>query len=237
MNQPDQLVEEPEIAELNQFIDHTLLRADATKNEIKKLCKEADEHHFKAVCVNPFFVKLAKFHCNYSNICSVIGFPLGANTLDTKIFETRKAIEQGANEIDMVINIGLLKAKDYALVIDEIFQLKQICHKFNAILKVIIETALLDRSEKIIACLLAKKAGADFVKTSTGFSTGGATVEDVMLMRQLVGVKMGVKASGGVRTRRDAINMLKAGANRIGTSNGITIMTTKIAVDDKKKEY
>ncbi len=233
MSQPDQPVEDPEIAELNQYIDHTLLRADATKSEVKKLCKEADEYHFKAVCVNPFFVKMAKFHCNYSNICSVIGFPLGANTLETKVFETRKAIEQGATEIDMVINIGLLKAKDYSSVMDEIFQLKQICHKFNVILKVIIETALLEKNEKIIACLLAKKAGADFVKTSTGFSTSGATIEDVKLMRHVVGVKMGVKASGGVRTRRDAVNMLIAGANRIGTSNGITIMKTKLAMDDE----
>lgn len=227
INQPDQVVENPEACELNQYIDHTVLKADTLKSAIKKLSSEADQYRFKSVCVNPCFVKVAKFHCNHSLVCSVIGFPLGANTLETKLFETKKAIEEGANEIDMVINIGLLKGKEYIAVMDEIFQIKQVCHKNSVLLKVIIETALLDKTEKIIACLLAKKSGADFVKTSTGFSTHGATIDDVSLMRMVVGKKMGVKASGGIRTLEECINMIKAGANRIGSSNGVIIMNEK----------
>lgn len=224
VNTPDQIVEDPEHANIAQYIDHTLLKADALKMDIKKLCHEADQYKFKSVCVNPCYVKVAKFHCNQALVCSVIGFPLGSNIIEIKLFEAMKAIDQGANEIDMVINVGYLKGKDYMTVMDEIVQLSQLCKKYNALLKVIIETALLDRHEKIAACLLAKKAGADFVKTSTGFSTHGATVEDVKLMRSVVGNKMGVKASGGVKNRQDAMAMLKAGANRIGTSNGKLII-------------
>jgi deoxyribose-phosphate aldolase len=224
VNQPDQIISDPENVNLAQYIDHTVLKPETIKMDIKKLCREADDFKFKSVCINPCHVKIAKFHCNHALVCTVIGFPLGANTAETKLFEARKAIEQGANEIDMVINIGYLKSKDYMTVQDEIFQLGQLCKKYNVILKVIIETALLDHTEKITACLLAKKAGADFVKTSTGFSKHGATPEDVALMRTVVGNKMGVKASGGVKNKQDALDMIKAGANRIGTSNGIAIM-------------
>ncbi len=223
LNSEDTVIINPQSINIAHVIDHTVLKPETTRNDIKKLCNEADEYHFKSVCVNPFFVKLAKFNTIHTSVCSVVGFPFGANTLETKAFETRKAIEHGATEIDMVINLGLLKAKDYLAVMDEIYELAQICKKSNAILKVIIETCLLDKTEKITACLLAKKAGADFVKTSTGFSKYGATIEDVRIMRQVVGTKLGVKASGGIRTYEDAVNMINAGANRIGTSNGVSI--------------
>lgn len=235
-NMEDQLISDPENTSLAQYIDHTLLKPETTKNDIKNLCIEADEYHFKSVCVNPFFVKLAKFHSNHTAVCSVVGFPLGANNLETKVFETKKALENGASEIDMVINIGLLKGKDYLTVMDEIYELAQICMKSGAILKVIIETCLLNKTEKIAACLIAKKAGADFVKTSTGFSKSGATVEDVALMRSVVGTKMGVKASGGVKNYGDAIRMIQAGANRIGASCGIDIVTEKDMTEENEPD-
>ncbi len=210
--------------ELNKFIDHTLLKPDAKKEAITKLCKEAKENSFASVCVNPTNVPLASKLLAGSSVkvCTVIGFPLGANLLATKISETKQALVEGAEEIDMVINIGRLKDNDDEYVEKEIAELKKVCGK--KVLKVIIETCLLTDEEKIRACKLAKNAGADFVKTSTGFSTGGAKVEDIKLMRKTVGPDMGVKASGGVRTKEDALKMIDAGATRIGTSNSLEIV-------------
>ena len=209
---------------LAQYIDHTILKPNATIDDVIKVCNEAEEHKFRSVCVNPAYVKVAKENLPTVDVCSVIGFPLGASETAIKAAESKLAIEQGAKEIDMVINIGLLKSSEYQAVYDDIEMVCDTCHKNGAILKVIIETCLLTDEEKIIACLLSKKAGADFVKTSTGFSTAGAKVEDIELMRKVVGHKMGVKASGGVRNRETAIAMLKAGANRIGASSGIKII-------------
>ena len=210
--------------ELNRYIDHTLLKPDAKKDEITKLCNEAKEHHFASVCVNPTYVPLASRLLKDSGVkvCTVIGFPLGANLLATKISETKHALVEGADEIDMVINIGRLKDKDNDYVEKEIKEIKHVCKKHT--LKVIIETCLLTEEEKVRACTLSKNAGADFVKTSTGFSTGGATVEDVKLMRKTVGKEMGVKASGGVKTKKDALDMIEAGATRIGTSRSLELI-------------
>lgn len=189
------------------MIDHTLLKADATKEQIKKLCEEAKEYKFASVCVNPGWVKYASELLEGSgvNVCTVIGFPLGATTLETKVFETKNAIENGAAEVDMVINIGALKDGDNDFVEKEIRAVVEAA-KGQALTKVIIEACLLTEEEKVRACELAVKAGADYVKTSTGFSTGGATVEDVKLMRKTVGPDIGVKASGGVRSAEDAKN-------------------------------
>ena len=208
----------------NKLIDHTLLKPDAKEADVIKLCHEAKPYDFMSVCVNPYYVSLAKKELTGSNVlvCTVVGFPLGQNTTETKILETRDALKNGADEIDMVINIARLKDGDNPYVENEIALLKKECA--NHTLKVIIETCLLTDEEKIRACKLAKSAGADFVKTSTGFSTGGATVHDVKLMRETVGEKMGVKASGGVRTHEDLLNMVSAGATRIGTSNGTKII-------------
>lgn len=208
----------------NKLIDHTLLKPDAKEADVIKLCQEAKQYDFMSVCVNPYYVSLAKKELTGSNVlvCTVVGFPLGQNTTETKILETRDALKNGADEIDMVINIARLKDGDNQYVENEIALLKKECA--NHTLKVIIETCLLTDEEKIRACKLAKSAGADFVKTSTGFSTGGATVHDVKLMRETVGEKMGVKASGGVRTHEDLLNMVSAGATRIGTSNGTKII-------------
>ncbi|WP_027725401.1 deoxyribose-phosphate aldolase [Tuberibacillus calidus] len=207
------------------YIDHTLLRADATKSEIKKLTDEAKQYGFKSVCVNPTWVSYAKQQLADSDVkvCTVIGFPLGATTSEVKAFETKNAIENGASEVDMVINIGALKDHDDELVLNDI---KAVVAQAagQALVKVIIETSLLTEEEKVRACELAVKAGADFVKTSTGFSTGGATVEDVALMRKTVGDQAGVKASGGVRSYNDMMKMIEAGATRIGTSSGVKIM-------------
>ena len=210
--------------ELNKYIDHTLLKPAAKKDEIIKLCNEAKDYHFASVCVNPTYVPLASKLLKGSDVkvCTVIGFPLGANLLATKISETKQALVEGADEIDMVINIGRLKDKDDEYVEKEIAELKHVCKK--NILKVIIETCLLTDEEKVRACTLAKKAGADYVKTSTGFSTGGATVDDIKLMRKTVGKEMGVKASGGVRTKEDALKMIEAGATRIGASSSLEII-------------
>lgn len=210
--------------ELNRYIDHTLLKADALDADIIKLCQEAKANNFASVCVNPGFVNLAFMELIDSPVavCTVIGFPLGANTTAVKISETETAISEGADEIDMVINISRLKAKDDLYVFNEIAYIKAACE--DRILKVIIETSLLTEEEKVRACIIAKKAGADFVKTSTGFSTGGATVEDVKLMRKTVGEEMGVKASGGVRDLATMNAMIKAGATRIGTSSGVKII-------------
>ncbi|CAM3116278.1 deoxyribose-phosphate aldolase [Filibacter tadaridae] len=207
------------------YIDHTALKADTTKEEIVKLCEEAREYIFASVCVNPSWVKTAVATLEGSpvKVCTVIGFPLGASTSDVKAFETLNAIQNGAEEIDMVINIGALKSGDDEAVRKDMETVVQAA-KGKAIVKVIIETALLTDLEKRKVCELAVLAGANFVKTSTGFSTGGATEEDVKLMRSVVGPEMGVKASGGVRSLEDMKKMLNAGATRIGASSGVQIM-------------
>jgi len=211
--------------ELNKYIDHTLLKQDASVSAIKKICEEAKEYNFKSVCINPGFVKLCAKELKGSGVevCTVVGFPLGATSKESKVFETKQALKDGATEIDMVINVSMLKEHDDKYVLEEIKALKKLCKKH--VLKVIIETCLLTEEEKIRACKLAKEAGADFVKTSTGFSTGGATVEDIKLMRKTVGKEMGVKASGGVRDKETALAMIKAGATRIGASAGIKIVS------------
>ena len=208
----------------NRMIDHTLLAPDATESQIKKICDEAKEHHFASVCVNPSWVSFCakELKGTDSKVCTVIGFPLGATSTKSKEEELKQAIADGAEELDMVINIGKLKDHQDEYVENEIHALKQLCG--NLVLKVIIETCLLTDEEKVRVCLLAKKAGADFVKTSTGFSKGGATKEDVTLMRKTVGPEMGVKASGGVRTKEDMEDMIKAGATRIGTSHGCELI-------------
>ncbi len=208
----------------NKLIDHTLLKQDASPEQIVKLCEEAKEFDFMSVCVNPAYVPLAANCLEGSDVkvCTVIGFPLGMNLTKTKVEEAELCIKQGADEIDMVINVGMLKAGHDDYVKEEIRLLKEVAG--SRILKVIIETCLLTDEEKVRACQLSKEAGADFVKTSTGFSTGGATAHDVALMRATVGPDMGVKASGGVRTHEDLIAMVEAGANRIGTSNGTKII-------------
>ncbi|KZE40078.1 2-deoxyribose-5-phosphate aldolase [Bhargavaea cecembensis] len=207
------------------MIDHTLLKPEVTKEQIVKLCSEAREYQFASVCVNPYWVDTAASELSGSDVkvCTVIGFPLGAGTKETKAFETKDAIKKGAQEIDMVINIGALKSGDEETVEADIRAVVEAAAG-QAIVKVIIETCLLTDDEKIIACRLSKQAGADFVKTSTGFSTGGATVEDVALMRLTVGDEMGVKASGGVRSLEDLQAMAEAGATRIGASSGVKIM-------------
>lgn len=207
-------------------IDHTLLKADATQEEIAKLCEEANRHGFASVCVNPARVKQAAELLQGSEVkvCTVIGFPLGATLTEVKAFETKIAIEHGATEVDMVINIGALKDGDTETVQKDIKAVVASAQG-KALVKVIIETSLLTQKEKKTACELAVAAGADYVKTSTGFSAGGATEEDVRLMRETVGPKVGVKASGGVRTQQDAMTMVKAGATRIGASSGIAIVT------------
>ncbi|MCP1145336.1 deoxyribose-phosphate aldolase [Lysinibacillus endophyticus] len=206
------------------MIDHTLLKPEATKSQIEKICDEAKKYEFASVCVNPTWVNLSSTLLKGTNVkvCTVIGFPLGATTSEVKAFETKNAIENGAEEIDMVINIGALKEGQYDIVRDDI---KAVVAAANGTLvKVIIETSLLTDEEKVKACELSVEAGADFVKTSTGFSTGGATVEDVALMRKTVGPTIGVKASGGVRSLEDMKKMVEAGATRIGASSGVAIM-------------
>jgi deoxyribose-phosphate aldolase len=211
---------------LASWVDHTLLKPDATPEQVEKLCTEAREHHFASVCVNPAYVALVHRLLAGSPVltCSVIGFPLGMTPTEVKVEETRTAITSGAQEVDMVIPVGLLKAEEYEIVFNDIQQVVVIAHSLNAEVKVIIETCLLTRFEKIAACLLAKQARAEFVKTSTGFSTGGATLEDIDLMRRVVGPEMGVKASGGIRSLEDARAMLNAGATRLGTSAGVKIV-------------
>lgn len=213
---------------INKLIDHTLLRADATPSDITKLCLEAKEHNFMSVCVNPGYVPLAAFNLADSDVlvCTVVGFPLGATSSESKALEAAIAVEEGAREVDMVINVGKLKAHLDLEVYQDIRNVKLAVGP-DIVLKVIIETALLTDEEKVRACVLAKKAGADFVKTSTGFSKGGATVADVKLMRDTVGAEVGVKASGGVRTVAELEAMVHAGANRIGTSNGVAFVAGK----------
>lgn len=217
---------------LNKYIDHTLLKPDAQQEQIEALIEEAKEYDFASVCVQPTWVNFAAEGLRDSDVkvCTVIGFPLGSNTPAVKAFETQNAIQNGADEIDMVINIGALKSKNLTLVEEDIQAV--VDASGDRLVKVIIETCLLTETEKVVACQIAKLAGADFVKTSTGFSTGGATVEDVALMRQVVGPDMGVKASGGTRSYEDAQAMIKAGANRIGTSSGVAIMKGEVAHGD-----
>ena len=208
----------------NKYIDHTLLNGDATEEQIRKLCQDALEYDFASVCVNPGYVPLCHELLKGSDVkvCTVIGFPLGATLPAAKVLETRESVFAGAQEIDMVINVGKLKDKKADYVREEITIVKHACH--GHLLKVIIETCLLTDEEKVRACKLAVEAGADYVKTSTGFSTGGATVADIKLMRETVGPNIGVKASGGVRTREDMIALIEAGASRIGTSSGPKLM-------------
>ena len=208
----------------NKFIDNTILKADATIEDIKRLCEESKIYDFKSVCINPCFIKAAKEFLKGSDvlICTVIGFPLGSMTTEAKVFEAMDAVKKGADEVDMVINISMLKDKQYDYVKTEIEQIKGAVGK--KALKVIIECCLLTDEEKVIACKLAKEAGADFVKTSTGFSKWGATKEDIKLMRETVGPLMGVKAAGGVRTHEEMLEMIENGATRIGTSSGAKLM-------------
>ena len=208
------------------MIDHTLLKPDATQDQIAQLCYEARKYNFASVCVNPTNVKLCAQLLKGSGVlvCTVVGFPLGATPTEVKVFETQQAVRDGATEVDMVINVGALKSRDYELVEQDIASIARACHAGNAILKVIIEAALLTDEEKVAACQLAKVAGADFVKTSTGFGPGGATLEDVALMRRVVGPTMGVKAAGGIRTFEDAQEMIAAGASRLGASASVRIM-------------
>ncbi|MEG1503164.1 MAG: deoxyribose-phosphate aldolase [Enterococcus sp.] len=211
--------------EINRMIDHTLLKADATQENVMKIIEEAKKYRFYSVCINPTWVSLAakELQGEPVAVCTVIGFPLGATTTETKAFEAANAIENGADEVDMVINIGELKAGNTEKVQKDI-EAVVAAAKDKALVKVIIETSLLTDEEKTTACELAKAAGADFVKTSTGFSTGGATVEDVRLMRATVGPEMGVKASGGVHNAKEAEAMIEAGATRLGASSGVAIM-------------
>lgn len=217
---------------LNKYIDHTLLKADASQEQIETLIEEAKKYDFASVCVNPTWVNFAAQALKATDVkvCTVIGFPLGANTPELKAFETSDAIQNGANEVDMVINIGALKSRNFDLVKRDIRAVVEAAK--GTLVKVIIETCLLTDDEKVKACQIAQKAGADFVKTSTGFSTGGATVEDVALLRKTVGPDMGVKASGGARSYEDALAFIKAGATRIGASSGVAIMEGDVANGD-----
>ncbi len=222
----------PKGRDLAGWIDHTLLKPEATAAQIRTLCQEAMQYHFASVCINPVYVPLA---CGLlrdvpEKICTVIGFPLGAVLPEFKVYETLSCINSGASEVDMVINLGALKSEAYGLVLNEIQAVSGTAHNQGAIVKVIIETALLNRFEKITACLLSKAAGADFVKTSTGFSTAGATMEDVDLMRRVIGPEMGLKAAGGIRSYADAVAMINAGATRLGASAGVKIIQEAEAV-------
>lgn len=211
--------------DLARIIDHTLLRPDATREDLRKLCAEAAAWHFFSVCVNSVNVPYVRqqLHGTTVAVCAVVGFPLGAMSPNAKAFETTEAIRAGADEIDMVMNVGAMKSRDYALVLDDIA--KVVGAAQGRVVKVILETGMLTRDEKVIACALSKAAGASFVKTSTGFGAGGATVEDIALMRAIVGDELGVKASGGVRTAADADAMVAAGATRVGASSSVAIVS------------
>ncbi len=228
----------PEDPDIAGMIDHTLLKPDATADQIAQLCYEARKFEFASVCINPTHVKLCAelLQGTQVKVCTVIGFPLGASSPEVKAFEAQTALKDGATEIDMVLNIGALKAGDLTLVARDIHEVVKVGHAAGAIIKVIIETSLLNDEEKVTACLLAKEAGADFVKTSTGFSGGGATVEDINLMRRVVGPEMGVKASGGVRDFEDAQNMVKAGATRLGASAGVKILQGQLESNGNGKQ-
>jgi deoxyribose-phosphate aldolase len=213
--------------ELARYIDHTLLRPDATPDDVDRLCDEALRYHFAAVCINPVWVRRAAARVRGSDVvvASVVGFPLGASTPEIKAMEARRALRDGAREIDMVINVGALKGGEHELVRRDIAGVSDACREVGAVNKVIIEAAYLSDEEKVVACRLAQAARAHFVKTSTGFGPGGATVFDVTLMREAVGDTMGVKAAGGIHTAEDARQMISAGATRIGASAGVRIVT------------
>jgi deoxyribose-phosphate aldolase len=212
--------------DIARLIDHTLLKPEATQAQVVRLCDEAVEYGFGAVCINPVFVRVAAECLAGSGVavCNVVGFPLGATTTAAKVFETRRAVADGSQEVDMVIHVGALKAGDVRAVREDIAAVADACHEGGALLKVIIEAVLLVDGEKIAACQAAQAAGADFVKTSTGFAGGGATLADVRLMRNTVGPEMGVKAAGGIGTYADLLAMVEAGASRIGASKGLNIM-------------
>jgi deoxyribose-phosphate aldolase len=212
--------------EIAALIDHTLLKPEATAADIRKICEEARAREFASVCVNPYWAPMVSKALEGSTVktCTVVGFPLGANATEIKVLETEGAIRAGAQEIDMVINIGELRGGNVEIVCEDIRAVVTVAHAGGAIVKVILETALLNQEQKTQACKLATDAGAEFVKTSTGFGPGGATVEDVALMRKTVGAGMGVKASGGIRTLADLEKMVAAGATRIGTSSGVKIV-------------
>ncbi|MBQ1802573.1 MAG: deoxyribose-phosphate aldolase [Lachnobacterium sp.] len=208
-----------------KYFDHTILNADASEADVKKVCDEARKYDFASVCVNSYYTAFVAKELKGTDVkvCTVVGFPLGQSTTEVKAFETQKAIEAGATEIDMVINVGALKDKKYEFVKKDIKTLKDVCGK-DIILKVIIETCLLTDEEKVIACKLSKEAGADFVKTSTGFSKAGAKASDVKIMKETVGTEMGVKASGGIHSEEEALSMIEAGASRLGTSATLAII-------------
>lgn len=212
--------------ELAGMIDHTLLKPEATKEQIMQLCREAQKYNFASVCINPCYVSLCSklLRDTAVKVCTVIGFPLGATSTAAKTFEGEHALRDGAKELDMVINVGMLKSGEYDYVENDIFAVVTTARRYRALTKVILETGLLTDEEKIKGCILAKQAGADFVKTSTGFAKGGATVGDISLMRKVVGSAMGVKASGGVRTREDALALVASGADRIGASASVKII-------------
>ncbi len=214
-----------EITAINTYIDHTLLKPQATREQIAAVCEEAKTYKFASVCANSCWASSCAAYLKGSSVkvCSVIGFPLGAMQSESKAFEAKRCVADGAQEVDMVINIGMLKGQDLEGFEKDIRLVREACGA-GIVLKVIIETCLLTNEEKVTACEIAKKCGADFVKTSTGFSTGGATVEDVALMRKTVGNQMGVKAAGGIRSYEDAVRVVEAGANRIGASSGVSIM-------------
>lgn len=211
--------------EINRIIDHTLLKPESTEEKIEKLLEEAKEYNFFSVCVNPVWVKKCADSLKDTDVkvCTVIGFPLGSSTMETKIFETMDALSNGADEIDMVINIGLLKSQKYDLVKEEIEELAKVCHSEGALLKVILENCLLTKEEIVKACELSDEAGADFVKTSTGFSTSGADSSDVALMKKSVSDRVKVKASGGIRDYKKSLEMIENGADRLGVSAGVNI--------------
>jgi len=216
--------QEPSNTDLAAMIDHTILKPEASISAVNKICKEALEHTFASVCVNPVHVKRCVDILGENvPVCTVIGFPLGANLSEIKAAEAVLALEQGAQEVDMVLNVGLMKTANYQEVFEDIKAVRLAAA--DGLLKVILETCLLSKEEIIIACMLCREAGADYVKTSTGFSSGGATAEDVSLMRFVVGEDLGVKASGGIRNREDAMTMIKAGASRLGASAGVSIVS------------
>lgn len=211
---------------INKYIDHTLLKPDATRDEIKKICDEAKKYNFASVCINPCNISFCKKELLNSNVkvCTVIGFPLGQMTVEAKVAEAKDAIAKGANEVDMVLNIAALKQNNLEYVTNEIKLIVDVCHKSKVLLKVIIETCLLNQEQKINACKCVSDAKADFIKTSTGFSVYGATVEDVALLRKYSSPDVKVKASGGIRSLKDAIDMINAGAERLGTSKGVMLI-------------
>ena len=222
-------------SQIAALIDHTVLRADATRDQIVQLCQEARAHGFGAVCVNAAYVALCRelLQDTAIEIAAVAGFPLGATLSNVKAYEADRATAAGASEIDMVLHVGALKDKQYEAVLDDIQTVVQACHAQDAVLKVIIEAALLTDEEKVAACYLAQSAGADFVKTSTGFGPGGAVLEDVVLMRRTIGSDMGLKAAGGIRSYADALAMVAAGATRIGASSGVQIVRQARAEEEK----